>query len=95
MGYLPFDCFIYTNHRDKKPKCVSKHVKTAHKYLEENNFFPLLHKSNKTTDSDHALAERLDKIFMQACLLAKKSVKDNGLTGGLSQSSEPGRQYIY
>eukprot|EP00957_Ditylum_brightwellii_P125513 9567130-Ditylum_brightwellii.AAC.1 len=61
--------------RTKDPHCVSRYINDLCKHLDENNFWKLMAKLTKADVEDHQLAERLDKILIQVCLLAEKKCK--------------------
>eukprot|EP00957_Ditylum_brightwellii_P000588 45208-Ditylum_brightwellii.AAC.2 len=66
------NCYLI---RTKDPHCESKCNNVLHKHLDENNFWTLMIKLMKADIGDHQLTERLDKILIQACLIAKKKHK--------------------
>jgi hypothetical protein len=79
----------------KDPKHISKYINTVHKHLSNNNFWDLSKKLGNADKANHPLAERLDKLLIQACLLGEKKCKDDIRTGGHYHYFKLGLEYTY
>eukprot|EP00957_Ditylum_brightwellii_P135269 10314276-Ditylum_brightwellii.AAC.1 len=58
--------------RTKDPQCMTKYITTAHQYLTDNNYWKNIDKLIQSQESNQSLAEKLDTLLIQACVIAER-----------------------
>eukprot|EP00957_Ditylum_brightwellii_P044113 3347257-Ditylum_brightwellii.AAC.1 len=61
--------------RTKDPQCMTKYITTAHQHITTYYYWGNLDKLIQSQEPNHSLAEKLDTLLIQACMIDEQKYR--------------------
>eukprot|EP00957_Ditylum_brightwellii_P062229 4722481-Ditylum_brightwellii.AAC.1 len=61
--------------RTKDPQCMTKYIMTAYQHFTNNNYWKNLDKLIQSQEHNHSLAEKLDTLLIQVCMITEQKFR--------------------